>query len=386
MSSRQQQKPEAPLVGSAVASNARDALAELRDAIDSVDRRLLDALNERAHLVARVGDLKRSHDHSVYRAERERDLVEGLIEANTGPFPDAAIPAVFREIISGTRSLERDLQIGYLGPDGTFSHQAAKEAFGASASYVPVASFAELLASVASGQIDHGLLPVENSTEGVVTQALDGLVDANVTLVGELLLRVSLCVMSRSGDPSEVRRVASHPQPLAQARGWLDRELPGAERIEVASTAEAARLAAGAPDVAAIGTALAAEVGGLKIIARGIEDRRDNTTRFLVIGGDPPEPSGFDLTSVVFTVRKDQSGALHGLLAPFASGGVNLAAIQARPLKGAPWEYLFFIDVEGHRSQSAVAKAIEEASRLALSTRVLGSFPRARRSRGGEAA
>jgi chorismate mutase/prephenate dehydratase len=366
-------------------SEAR-VLGELREAIDAVDHALLDGLNERARLVQRVGELKRTRGLSVYSAGRERDLAEALIAANSGPFPDAALLPVFREIVSGTRSLERELRVGYLGPDGTFSHLAARESFGACAQYVPVASFAEVLASVASGQLDHGLLPVENSTEGVVTQALDCLVDSNVTLVGEVLLRISLCLMSQAGDLAGVRRIASHPQPLAQARGWLDRELPNADRIEVASTAEAARLAAEAPDVAAIGTELAAEVGGLTPISRGIEDRHDNTTRFLIVGGEAPEPSGFDLTSVVFTVRKDQSGALHRLLSPFADNGVNLAAIQARPLKGAPWEYLFFIDAEGHRDEPAMARAIEASGEVALSTRILGSFPRARRPRGGEIA
>jgi chorismate mutase/prephenate dehydratase len=355
-------------------------LDRLRAAIDATDRSILAALNERARLVQRVGEIKRAGRSTVYAAARERDLVRALQGENPGPFPDGALPAVFREIISATRSLEAPLRIAYLGPEGTFSHLAARQVFGSQVEFVGFAGIAEVFAAVERGDCDHGLVPVENTSEGVVTQTLDTFVDSDLPICGETLLRISHRLLSRTGRLEDVRRVASHPQPLAQCRGWLDRNLPAAERVEVASTAAAARLAAERPDVAAVGSALAGEREGLLTVAAGIEDRRDNTTRFLVIGGDAPAPSGDDVTSVVFTVRRTEAGALHRLLEPFARHGVNLASIQSRPLRGAPWEYLFFLDVEGHRSQPAVAAALSDAARVAHSCRVLGSFPRASRS------
>jgi chorismate mutase/prephenate dehydratase len=355
----------------------------LRAAIDATDRAILASLNERARLVQRVGELKRAGRSAVYAAARERDLVQALRAENPGPFPDAALPAVFREIISATRSLEAPLRIAYLGPEGTFSHLAARQVFGTQVELVGCASIPEVFAAVERGDCDHGLVPVENTTEGVVTQTLDTFVDSELPICGEALLRISNCLLSRSGRLEDVRRVASHPQPLAQCRRWLERNLPHAERVEVASTAAAAQLAAEHAEVAAVGSALAGEREGLVSVAAGIEDRRDNTTRFLVIGGDPPAPSGDDVTSVVFTVRRTEAGALHRLLEPFARHGVNLASIQSRPLRGAPWEYLFFLDVEGHRSQPEVAAALVDATQVAHSCRVLGSFPRASRERQG---
>jgi chorismate mutase/prephenate dehydratase len=210
-----------------------------------------------------------------------------------------------------------------------------------------------------------------------VTESLDRCVESEGTICAEILLRISQCLMSRSGDAADVRRVASHPQGLAQCREWLSRNLPDAARLETSSTAAAADWAAREPDVAAIASEIAAEVYGLQPIERGIEDRRDNTTRFLVIGERPPAPSGRDLTSVAFTLRKAEAGALHRLLEPFARHGVNLASIQSRPLKGRPWEYLFFVDVEGHVSDEPVRRALEEAAGRVNSYKVLGSFPRA---------
>ena len=363
--------------GGDVEPAAAEALERLRQAIDAVDRRLLEELNRRAELVRQVGDIKRQTRSAVYHAARERDLVAALVAANPGPFPSAGIPPVFREIISATRSLELRPRVAYLGPAGTFSHQAARDTFGSLADFVAVASVAEVIAAVERGDADHGIVPVENTTEGVVTQSLDALLESELPLCGEALLRISLQLMSRSVELGRVRRVASHPQPLAQCRSWLDRHLPGAERVETASTAAAAELARQHDDVAAIGSALLGEQLDLPILAPAIEDRRDNTTRFVVVGGEPPGPSGNDLTCVAYTVRKGESGALHRLLAPFARHGVNLTSIQARPLKGTPWEYVFFLDVEGHRSEVRVIQALGEAARVANSSRVLGSFPRA---------
>jgi chorismate mutase/prephenate dehydratase len=376
---------QAEASGSAAPSD--DALRELRAAIDRVDAAILERLNERARLVAEVGARKRASGTSVYQAARERDLIAALEAANPGPFPTAAIRPVFRAIVSGTYSLEAPLRVAYLGPEGTFSHLAARETFGSQAELLAQSTIADVFAAVERGQADHGVVPVENTTEGVVTQTLDTFVGSELSICGEAVLPIALCLLSKSGRLDDVRRVASHAQPLAQCRGWLDRHLPRAERIELASTVAAGALAAQEPDVAAVGSLLAADLLGLAVAAVNIQDRRDNSTRFLVVGGSAPAPSGHDLTSVVFTVRKTEAGALHRLLAPFARHGVNLTSIQSRPLKGTPWEYLFFIDLEGHRSEPAVAAALAEASEVAHSARVLGSFPRAAQSgarRGGE--
>src|SRR5262245_54605535 len=360
-------------------------LGALRARIDAVDRALLAELNRRAALVEEVGRLKGRRD-AVYRAGRERDLVDALARDNPGPFPSAALPAVYREILSAMRSLEARLRVAYLGPAGTSSHVAAREAFGQQVELLPVVTLAEVIGAVERGQADHALLPIENTSEGVVTQALDALLACEVPLVGESWLRISYQLVARSERREELRRVASHPQALAQCRGWLDRNLPGLERVEASSTAAAAELAASQPGTAAIVNPFLAAESGLAVLATALEDRRDNTTRFVVLGGAPPPPSGNDLTMLAYTVRKAESGALHRLLEPFARLGVNLTSIQARPLKGAPWEYVFFLDLEGHQSEPLVREAVEEAGRAANSFRVLGSFPRAREARREEGA
>jgi len=371
-----QQPTAAPAAGSAGDAGA-EALDGLRARIDEVDRRLLEGLNERARWVREVGRLKAARRESVYDGAREREIVERLRKANPGPFPDAGIAPVFREIVSATRSLEAPVRVAYLGPEGTFCHQAARARFGALAELASAPEVGAVFEAVERGRVEHAVVPVENTTEGVVTRTLDLLAETPLAPCGEIVLPISHSLLSRSGRREDVQRVASHPQPLAQCRGWLDRELPGVERLEMASTAAAARRALEDPSVAAIASALAADVYGLAVVAEAIEDRRDNTTRFLVLGRDEPAPSGHDLTCAVFTARKDEAGALHRLLEPFARHGVNLTAIHCRPMKGKPWEYLFFVDLEGHRDEPAVAAALAEAGERAHSYRVLGSFPRA---------
>jgi chorismate mutase/prephenate dehydratase len=362
---------------SAALPNQDAELDRLRLEIDTVDREILACLNRRAQLVKAIGEAKRRAGRPVYAAARERDLVARLAVENPGPFPSAGLPHVFREIISATRSLEETLRVAYFGPEGTFTHLAARTTFGALAELKSVDSIAEVFAAVERGHAEAGVVPIENSTEGVVTQTLDAFVESDLVVCGETVLRISHDLMSRSGRLEDVRRVASHPQPLAQCRIWLDRNLPGIPRVEAASTVSAARLAAESPDVAAIGSSLAGEACGLRTIQSSIEDRTDNTTRFVVIGREAPPPSGNDLTSVIFTVRRNEAGALFRLLEPFARHGVNLASIQSRPIKGKPWEYLFFIDVEGHLREPAVAAALAEAAERSYAHHVLGSFPRA---------
>jgi len=375
--------PEPRPEPTAPAPDADAELARLRAEIDRVDRELLACLNERAALGRDVGQVKARAGREVFAAAREREVIGSLRRANPGPFPDAALEPVFREIISATRSLERPLRIAYLGPEGTFAHEAARRYFGACVELVAVSPIAEIFAAVERGDAEHGVAPVENTTQGVVTETFDTLATTGVAPCGEMLLRVSYHLVSRSGRLEDVRRVASHPQGLAQCRAWLDRHLPGVERVETSSTAAAARLAAEDAAVAAVASPLAGETYGLVPAARAIEDRRDNTTRFLLLGRQPPARSGADLTSVLFTVRKAEPGALHRLLEPFARHGVNLTSIQSRPMPGKPFEYLFFLDLEGHRDDPAVRAALADAAAHAHSHRVLGSFPRAGAGEGG---
>lgn len=353
-------------------------LASLRTQIDEIDAEILDRLNRRAVCVQQVGALKQHGQIGpVYVAARERDLVRSLVESNPGPFPSVALPHVFREIISATRSLEERVRVAFLGPDGTFSHQAASRQFGAQVDFVPVMTLREVFTRTERGDTHFGVVPVENTIEGPITVTFDALVETDVTICSEIKLEISQHLMSRTGRLEDIQKVASHPQPLAQCRHWLETNLQGIETIETTSTAAAAQLAHADEKVASIGSEVIAEVYDLQPIASRIEDHRGNTTRFLVIGRDTPAPSGKDMTSAIFTVRRDQSGALHDLLGPFAKHGVNLAAVQSRPMKGKPWEYNFIVDMEGHQDDPSVRRALDEAAEVAASHKVLGSFPRA---------
>jgi chorismate mutase/prephenate dehydratase len=364
------------------ASSEEPKLARLRQEIDEVDCAILEKLNERAKLVLEIGRLKQSQRASVYEEAREKKIVRGLVERNPGPFPAQGLGPVFREIISATRSLEEGVQIAFMGPEGTFSHQAARLRFGRLAQLEPMRTIRDVFAAVEKGAASLGVVPVENSTEGVVTQTLDTFVDSDVLICGEMLLRISVQLASKSGRLEDVQRVISNPQPLAQCRDWLELNLPGVERLETTSTTTAAQRAAEDGSLAAICSGTAAETNGLRAIESAIEDRRDNTTRFLVIGKETPAPTDNDLTSVVFTIRKDSPGGLYRLLRPFADVGLNLTSIHLRPIRGKPWEYLFFIDFEGHCTNPRVVKALKNAATISHSHRVLGSFPKAELERG----
>lgn len=358
--------------------DASEELDRLRSAIDAVDARILEALNERASMVQDVGALKQGSQVSpVYVASRERDLVSALRAANPGPFPDAAIAPVFREIVSATRSLEERVRVSFLGPEGTFSHQAVVTQFGSQVDLFPVAQLEDVVKATEKGDSHFGVIPLENSIDGAVNPTFDALMESEITICGEVMVRVSQNLLSQSGLAEKIVRVASIPQAVSQCRNWLRHNLPGAEVVDTSSTAAAAQWASEDETVAAIGSAIAAEAYGLKFVEEGIEDSRGNTTRFAVVGQDMPRPSGNDLTSAAFTVGRHQPGALHRLLEPFASNGVNLASVQSRPMKGKPWEYVFFIDLEGHEKDENVGKALEEAAGVADSYKILGSFPRA---------
>ena len=367
-------------VSEADAADITQGLSSLRDEIDGVDREILESLNRRARLVERVGELKSGGAKSpIYVASRERDLVAALIEANPGPFPNGGLIHVFREIISATRSLEKMVSVAYLGPEGTFSHLAALRQFGTQVDLQASANLSDVFLKTEHGETHFGVVPIENSTEGAVTECFDSLVESNVTICGELMLEISQNLLRREGGLEGIERIASKREALAQCRGWLQRQMPGVEIIETASTTAAAQMAAEDPKLAAIGSEIAADAYNLEIVEQTIEDQQGNTTRFLVIGRETPVSSGNDLTTVVFTAHKNQSGALHKLLGAFARHGVNLTAIQSRPVKNKPWEYLFFVDMEGHLDDAPVAAALVEAAGQAHSHKVLGAYPRAQK-------
>jgi chorismate mutase/prephenate dehydratase len=356
-----------------------EELARLRARIDALDDRVLELLNERARLAQAVGHLKINNGERggpIYRPEREAQVVCRLRAANAGPLPGESVERLFKEIMSACRALEQPLTVAYLGPAGTFSEAAAVKQFGQSAQGLPVASFDEVFKAVESGQAEYGVVPVENTTEGAIGRTLDLLLTTPLTVCGEVAVRVRQNLLRKAGGLAGIRVVYSHAQSLGQCAGWLTANLPGAERVAVASNAEAARLAAGHPDAAAIAGEQAAEQYGLAIAVPGIEDVAGNTTRFLVLGKDAAAPSGKDKTSLAIYVR-NKPGALLELIGPFARLGVGLCKLESRPAKSGSWEYVFFIDLEGHCHDARVAEAIQEAAGHALSLKVLGSYPAA---------
>lgn len=352
-------------------------LATLRAMIDRTDDELLRLLNERAGLVAQVAALKERLQVPFYVPSREKQIVDRLAAQNAGPFPNEAIRPVFQEIFSACLSLEKTVRVAYLGPEATFTHMAVKRQFGLSARTIPVGTIAGVFEEVERGGADFGVVPVENSAEGVVNHTLDTFVDSDLKISAEIVLEVSHCLLTRGGlEPGGVERVYSHPQALAQCRRWLAANLPRAVVVEAASTAEAARLARDDARGAAIASELAARLYELTVARRKLEDVAENVTRFLVIGKQQAEPTGRDKTSLLLALR-DEPGVLFKVLGPFADRGVNLSKIESRPSRRKPWEYVFFIDVDGHQRDANVAAALGELAKGCESVKVLGSYPRA---------
>jgi chorismate mutase/prephenate dehydratase len=351
-------------------------LPELRQAIDALDDELLRLLNERARLVTEVGAIKAQLKQPFYVPERERQILERLAQANSGPFPTEALRPVFSEIISACLSLEHPLKVAFLGPEATFTHMAARTRFGLSARYVPAATVAGVFAEVEKGTADLGVVPIENSTEGVVNSTLDVLIDSELSITAEIATEVSHCLLTRSGTLDGVQKVYSHPQALAQCRHWLSSNLPNVAQIEVASTALAARLTRDDPVAAAVASELAGQLYDLKIARKKIEDEVRNVTRFLVIGREPAPPTGRDKTSILFSL-KDSAGVLFRVLQPLADAGLNLSRIESRPSRKKLWDYVFFIDVDGHQVEPGVQTALKALESSCEFVKVLGSYPRA---------
>ena len=352
-------------------------IEKLRGQIDAIDDELLGLVNRRADLARRIGELKAGN--SAYRPEREAEILRRVIDANPGPLTGERVAAVFREVISGCRGMETAIRVAYLGPEGTFSEQAVRKQFGQAAEALAGASVDEVFRQCESGAVQFAVVPVENSNEGAVGRTLDLLLLTPLRICGEVELRVHQNLMTRAADLKSVRRVYSHAQSLAQCNAWLNRNLPNAERVPLVSNAEAARLVAEQEDSAAIAGIAASERYGLKLLARSIEDDPTNTTRFLVLGNLDCEPSGDDRTSMVMSAE-NKPGAVHALLSPLAANGVSMTRIESRPsraMRDALWEYVFFIDVQGHQKDKRVAAALAELRQQAPFLKVLGSYPAA---------
>jgi chorismate mutase/prephenate dehydratase len=349
-------------------------LDRLRGEIDRVNDRILELLNERARYARAIGTLKVGQ---AYRPEREAEVLRRMKERNPGPLSDETVAFLFREIMSACLALERPITVAYLGPAGTFSESAAMKHFGLAAVTRPMPSIDEVYRAVESGAADFGVVPVENSTEGAVGRSLDLMPQTPAKVCGEVLIRIHHHLMAREPGPaSAIRRIYSHSQSLAQCHEWLNANVPEAERVAVASNAEAARRAAEEPGNAAVAGDRAAEHYGLAILAANIEDEPNNTTRFLILGDYEPKPSGHDRTSLVLAAR-NRAGAVYEMLTPFATRGVSMTKFESRPSRVALWEYLFFVDIEGHRDDANVAAALEEVGRIAGYLKVLGSYPMA---------
>jgi chorismate mutase/prephenate dehydratase len=349
----------------------------LRKKIDQIDEKVVNLLNDRAALALRIGQSKSLSNQEVYAPNREEEIFRRLSGLSRGPLPGATIRSIYREVISGCRSLEAPLHVVFFGAEATYSHLAAKEKFGSAAVLRPSATIPEVFQEVTQERASFGVVPIENSTEGVVAHTLDCLVESELQICGEIFLDIHHNLLSRSGRAQDVRRVISHPQALAQCRGWVTAHFPQITVEEVASTAHAAIAAKNDGSVAAISSALAKEVYGLEFIATNIEDRSNNITRFLVIGKMNTKPSRRDKTSLVFSA-KDKPGVLHQMLQPFARSRINLCKIESRPIKNKPWEYLFFLDLLGHREQPVVKKAISLLEKNCVFFKILGSYPSGR--------
>jgi chorismate mutase/prephenate dehydratase len=351
-----------------------ESVDALRKKIDQIDEKVVALLNDRASLAQKIGQRKSLNNQEVYVPYREQEVLHRISRVSHGPLSEHALRAIFREVISASRSLEAPLKVAYLGPEATFTHAAAREKFGFSAELTALTTIGDVFQEVSQRRAVFGVVPIENSTEGVVAHTLDLLVESDVKITAELFLEIHHCLLSRSGRIDDIRRIVSHPQALGQCRRWLSRNCPEATIEEAASTAQAAVVAARDESVGAICSSVAREVYDLKVVATNIEDHSYNITRFLVIGIHESAASGDDKTSLVFSV-KDEPGILHRMLEPFAKNRINLTKIESRPIKNKPWEYMFFIDIKGHKSESRVAKALKKLESDCLFLKILGSYP-----------
>lgn len=349
-----------------------EQLKSHRDRIDAIDDQLLKLVNERACHAREIGMIK--GEGPIYRPEREAQVLRRLLQNNEGPLSAEAVTAIFRSVMSNCRALEKELSVAFLGPLGTFSEEAANKQFGGLTAPVECASIDDVFRLVEAGKVDYGVVPVENSTEGAVGRTLDLLMMTNAHICGEVTLPVHHNLLSQQKDRKKIAKLYSHAQSLAQCNEWLNQHLPDAERHAVASNAEAARLAAADPQAAAIASRRAGELFGLNLLAENIEDDPKNTTRFLVLAGHDVAPSGKDKTSLLMATR-NVPGAIVDLLEPLARHQVSMTKLESRPSRMGVWEYVFFVDIEGHQLDANVAAAMTELQKRASLVKVLGSYP-----------
>jgi chorismate mutase/prephenate dehydratase len=351
-------------------------LDDWRSRINNIDAEILNLLTQRGHAALQIGDLKRQQDQPYYVPEREAQVLDRVSAANQGPLPDAAVRAIWREIISACLALEHPLPVAYLGPPATFTHQAAVRYFGSSTRLQPVKNIADIFDEVERGRAEYGVVPVENSTEGSVNVTLDRLIDSDVLITGELTLDIAQYLFSRAADLADVKVVCSHPQALAQCRQWLSTHLPEAAIEEMPSTTASVERAKDDPTVAGIASEMAARLYGVPVLRARIEDNSSNSTRFLVIGRRPSAPTGRDKTAILFSM-KNEPGVLYSILAPFAAHRLNLTKIESRPTKRRPWEYVNFVEFEGHRDTDQVRDVLAEVKGRCQFLKILGSYPAA---------
>jgi chorismate mutase/prephenate dehydratase len=352
-------------------------LDALRKEIDAVDQELLERLNKRVQLAQKVGHYKLERGMEVYVPSREEEVFGKLQASNKGPLPAKAVRAIYREIISAAISLEKPIKVAYLGPEATYTHQAALKNFGSSIPFLSMNSVPDVFTAVKRGDADYGVVPVENSTQGTVISTLDMLVESELTIVAQIYLQIAHCLISRS-PLDKITSVHSKDNALGQCRQWLARMLPGVELVDSASTAASVEYAAEHPEAAAIASSIAADLYGVPIVEENVMDKTDNVTRFLVIGKSPTPMlgNGRDKTSLVFSLH-DEAGSLLKALASFSSRGINLSKIESRPSRRRVWDYYFYVDIIGHREEPQVAEALAELKELCPVLKWLGSYPNA---------
>ena len=351
-------------------------LDSLRAKIDALDDALLRLFNERAGHVHEIGRLKREGGLEIYAPEREEKVLKALTarnEAIGGLVNEQAVRAIYREIMSASLALEKDLTIAYLGPEATWTHQAARNKFGTSVRYAPQFSISEVFESIARGRADYGVVPIENSTEGAVNHTLDVFIESDLRICAQLALKIENNLIARV-PREQIHRLYSHPQVFGQCRQWLRVNFPKAELVEVSSTARAGELAATADDAGALAGRMVAELHGLAVLESSVQDQVNNATRFLVIGPRDCPPTGRDKTSLMIGTP-DQAGSLFHALEPFRTHGLNLTKIESRPSKRKPWEYVFFLDVDGHHEDAAMKAALVEVAERSTLVKILGSYP-----------
>lgn len=358
--------------------NEESKLKSIRDNIDQLDQQIQQLINQRAACAQQVAEIKinAGETQHFYRPEREAQVLRTIAERNQGPLGDKEMARLFREIMSSCLALERPIKVAFLGPSGTYNHMATVKHFGSSVQEMPVENIEDIFRTVEIGQSHFGVAPIENSTEGVITHTLDLLINSTLQICGEVDLRIQHNLISNELDLNNIKKVFSHQQSLAQCRRWLDANLPKVEQYAVRSNAEAVRLSKDEKGSAAIAGKMASEIYQVPMLFEDIEDETDNTTRFIVIGKDAVAPSGEDRTSLIVTTS-NKPGALHELLKPLANRNIGMSKIESRPSRRGVWEYVFFIDIDGHKDDVIVAEALTEMEHQSAMVRILGSYPKA---------